>query len=155
WNTAGLPYGSNYKVKVYAKDSAGNVGEDASNETFTITSPTPPTITIIKPRNSLYIMDREIIPLPPYSSSQARPVIIGKITIEATASGAAGIAKVEFYIDGLLKFIDTTEPYSWTWNEFVIGMHEIKVVAYDSVGQKAEDIISVFIVNSKSSPLFF
>ncbi|MBC7080759.1 MAG: choice-of-anchor J domain-containing protein [Thermoplasmatales archaeon] len=140
WNTAGLPYGSNYMIKIIAKDIAGNKASDTSDGTFTITAPTPPTVTIVKPRNALYVMDREIIPLP-------MPVIIGGITIEATASSTTGIAKVEFYIDGVLKFTDTSAPYSWTWDERAIGMHEIKAIAYDSSGQTAEDRISVFIIN--------
>ncbi|MBC7128535.1 MAG: choice-of-anchor J domain-containing protein [Thermoplasmatales archaeon] len=140
WNVASLPYGSNYMVKVVAKDNAGNVAVDTSDGTFTISMPSPPTVSIIKPRNALYIFDREIIPLP-------IPVIIGGITVEATASSSIGIAKVEFYIDGALKFTDTTEPYSWLWDERAIGTHEIKVIAYDTTGQKAEDRISVFIIN--------
>ncbi|MBC7129210.1 MAG: choice-of-anchor J domain-containing protein [Thermoplasmatales archaeon] len=140
WNVAGLPYGSNYMVKVVAKDNAGNVAVDTSDGTFTIGMPSPPTVSIVKPRNALYIFDREIIPLP-------IPVIIGGITVEATASSSIGIAKVEFYIDGALKFTDTSEPYSWLWDERAIGTHEIKVIAYDTTGQKAEDRISVFIIN--------
>ncbi|MBC7080935.1 MAG: choice-of-anchor J domain-containing protein [Thermoplasmatales archaeon] len=140
WNVAGLPYGSNYMVKVVAKDNAGNVASDTSDGTFTIGMPSPPTVSITKPRNALYIFDREIIPLP-------MPVIIGGITVEATASSSIGIAKVEFYIDGVLKFTDTSEPYSWLWDEFIIGTHEIKVIASDSIGQTAEERISVFIIN--------
>jgi hypothetical protein len=124
-------------VKVIAKDNAGNKAIDTSDGTFTISMPSPPTVSIIKPRNALYIMDREIIPLP-------MPVIIGGITVEATASSSIGIAKVEFYIDGTLKFTDTSEPYSWLWEERAFLMHEIKVVAYDTIGQKAEEKISVF-----------
>ncbi|MBC7129170.1 MAG: hypothetical protein H5T45_05515, partial [Thermoplasmatales archaeon] len=146
WNVAGLPYGSNYMVKVVAKDNAGNVASDTSDGTFTIGMPSPPTVSIIKPRNALYIFDREIIPLP-------MPIIIGGITVEATASSSIGIAKVEFYIDGALKFTDTSEPYSWTWDERAIGTHEIKVIAYDTTGQQAEERISVFIMNSKPSSL--
>ncbi|MBC7080830.1 MAG: right-handed parallel beta-helix repeat-containing protein [Thermoplasmatales archaeon] len=147
WNTAGLPYGSNYMIKIIAKDIAGNKASDTSDGTFTITAPTPPTVSIVKPRNALYIFDREIIPLP-------MPVIIGGITIEATASSTIGVAKVEFYIDNVLKSTDTSAPYSWTWDERAIGMHEIKVIAYDSSGQTAEDRISVTIINPKPSSLF-
>jgi hypothetical protein len=132
-------------VKVVARDNAGNVASDTSDGTFTITSPPLPKVSIIKPRNALYIMDREIIPMPV-------PVIIGGITVEATASSSIGIAKVEFYLDGTLKFTDTSEPYSWTWKERAFSMyetevitydstflmHEIKVIAYDSIGQTSE-----------------
>ncbi|MBC7081025.1 MAG: right-handed parallel beta-helix repeat-containing protein [Thermoplasmatales archaeon] len=98
------------------------------------------TVSVVKPRNALYIFDREIISL-------RIPVIIGGITIEATASSTIGIEKVEFYIDNVLKFTDTSEPYSWKWDERAIGMHEIKVIAYNSIAQTAEDRINVFIIN--------
>ncbi|MEM2388271.1 MAG: Ig-like domain-containing protein, partial [Candidatus Thermoplasmatota archaeon] len=95
------------------------------------------TITTEKPRNALYIFDREIIPT-------IKPIVIGKLTIEVSIRSDVSIAKVEFYVDGALKFIDTTEPYSWTWKEFAIGMHEIKVIAYDAFGRTAEATATVF-----------
>ena len=51
--------------------------------------------------------------------------------------------KVEFYIDDKLEYTDTTEPYEWIWNKHAIGKHEIKVVAYDDKGNKADDKIDV------------
>ncbi len=92
----------------------------------------PLEVKITKPGNYLYIIDREIIPL-------AMPFIIGKITIEATVNSTIEIAKVEFYIDGVLRFTDTTEPYSLLWSDFSFGSHAIKVIAYDDIEQKAED----------------
>ncbi|MEM2508581.1 MAG: right-handed parallel beta-helix repeat-containing protein [Candidatus Thermoplasmatota archaeon] len=94
-------------------------------------------VSILKPGNYLYIMDREVIPLP-------EPFIIGKITIIASASSILGIEKVEFYIDNHLRFVDTSEPYSWLWSEFSAANHEIKVIAYDKVGQNATDKIRAF-----------
>ena len=59
----------------------------------------------------------------------------------------SGMNKVEFYIDNVLKSIDDEAPYKWLWNEYAVGNHEIKVMAYDSKGNKVEDIISVIIFN--------
>ena len=70
-------------------------------------------------------------------------VIIGKITIAVDAFDEDGISKVEFYIDDVLRFTDHNEPYSWLWNEFAVGWHEIKVIAYDNKGNKADDRIDV------------
>ncbi len=46
---------------------------------------------------------------------------------------------VEFHIDDVLKSNDNKLPYEWLWDEFAFGTHEIKVVAYDSEGNKASD----------------
>jgi len=95
-------------------------------------------IYIERPRDHLYIFDREIAPF-------KLPIIIGKITVTADAYDEDGIQKVEFYIDGILKYNDTQQPYQWLWNEFAVGKHEVKVIARDSFGNKAEDMVNVFI----------
>jgi len=98
-------------------------------------------IEITKPKEEyLYIFDQEIMPL-------ENTMIIGKITVEIDAYDEDGIDRIEFYIDDVLKSTYTESPYEWTWNEFVIGVHEIKVVAYDNEGNKAEDEMNVIIFN--------
>ena len=98
-------------------------------------------IRIIKPRDFLYIFDQKIIPID-------ETIIIGKITIEVTAHAINGdIEKVEFYMDDKLKYTDYEMPYSYLWNEFTFGKHEIKTIAYSSDGDKAEDKINVLIFN--------
>lgn len=93
---------------------------------------------ISKPlKGYLYIGDKEII-----KTFSGKTIIIGKITIEARAYNAE---KVEFYIDNELKYVDTSEPYSWTFDEFLIGKHEIKLVAYGK--ERKEEKMNVFIIN--------
>ena len=99
-----------------------------------------PLVSIERPRNCLYVFDKEIMPM-------KISVIIGKITIVVDAFDEDGINKVEFYIDDVLKFTDHDKPYSWIWNEFTIGWHVIKVVACDNEGNKAEDRINVIALN--------
>ena len=88
----------------------------------------------------LYIFDRQIA-----STSSDNTWIIGSITVEADTRGE--ISRVEFYIDGGIKFTDYDRPYSWLWNEKAMGWHEIKVIAYGKEGNEAEDEISVIIFN--------
>ncbi len=95
-----------------------------------------PLVSIERPGNCLYVFDKKIMSL-------KIPVIIGKITIMVDTFDEDGINKVEFYIDDVLKFTDHDGPYSWLWNEFAIGRYEIKVIAYDNPGNKAEDRINV------------
>ncbi|HEC87030.1 MAG TPA: hypothetical protein ENI49_04090 [Thermoplasmatales archaeon] len=74
-------------------------------------------------------------------------IILGKVTIEVDVHDESGIERVEFYIDDVLKSTDYEESYSWLWNEFAIGWHVIKVIAYDNSGNKAEDRIKVMAFN--------
>ncbi len=94
-------------------------------------------VKITKPGNGIYVMDRYIMDFD-------IPLIIGKITIETAIYPQ--VNKVEFYVDNGLKFIDESPPYQWQWNEFVIGWHEIKVIAYGD-GNEAEDKVNVAILN--------
>ncbi len=101
----------------------------------------PPFIEILSPDNFLYIMDRKIMPT-------KLPIIIGGITIVVKAwDNETYIEKIEFYVDDKLMHIDEKEPYEWKWNEKAFYIHEIKVIAYDAEGNKADKKKNVFIIN--------
>lgn len=61
----------------------------------------------------------------------------GQWTINTEVSN--DVTNVEFYIDGQLQFNDTQAPFSWPYNteDYGLGLHTIKVVAYDSAGEYA------------------
>jgi len=99
-----------------------------------------PIVIIERPRKYLYVFDREIVPL-------RMPVILGDITVIAEASDEDGIQKVEFYVNDILKSTDYEEPYSWLWDEFAMGEHELKIIAYDNKGNEAQDEVKVMIFN--------
>ena len=103
---------------------------------------TPPIVSIERPRKGyLYINDREIMPIP-------ITIIISGITIDVEAVDViSGVDKVEFYIDGKLKYADEEKPYEWLWDETAIGCHIIKVRAYDFPGNTASDEMKVTIFN--------
>ena len=61
------------------------------------------------------------------------PRIIGWANVEINASNTA---KVEFYIDGELKYVDETPPFEWKMYA-PFGLHELKVMAYASNGNKS------------------
>ena len=101
----------------------------------------PPEVSIEKPGDYLYIMDREIIPL-------RNTVIIGKITMQISANDAlSGISKLEIYIDDELKAELKNKPYEWIWDELVVFKHEIKIIAYDNADNSADVVKQVIIFN--------
>lgn len=62
-----------------------------------------------------------------------------KLTLEATATDNLAIARVEFYIDGVLAGTSTTPPYTLDWyvTPALAGQHRFSVVAYDAAGNRA------------------
>jgi hypothetical protein len=70
--------------------------------------------------------------------------LLGKtkvITVDATDD--SGVAKVEFYIDGTLRYNDTTAPYEWSFTKIsklksiFFKEHILKVIVYDDTGKTA------------------
>ena len=115
-------------------DSEGNYSSDTAKVTIIARWPL---VTITKPVNGIYLMDKRILPF-------SKPVIIGKITIQVEATQEPfGIERVEFYIDDTLKATDNEPPYEWTWSTPAFFKHTIKAIAYDTSGKSSEKSIDV------------
>jgi hypothetical protein len=107
----------------------------ATSGNFTIDKQ-PPSVYISRPlKGYMYIniFGRNIIPPIPLPIPIYDAIIIGKITVEATASDAhSGIQRVEFEADGN-AMPDYSAPYEWLWDPSM-GVHTLKVTAYDNAG---------------------
>ena len=100
-----------------------------------------PTVEITKPlEKSLYIRNHRICPW-------WFTMIIGGIDVNVDASDEVGMDRVEFYINKKLKATDTTEPYTWMWDERAFGSRMIEVKAYDNAGNSNTAKIRVLIFN--------
>ncbi len=142
WNTRNVEDGMEYLIKVVAEDEAGHSSTDESDGTFTIYNNFIE-LNMMKPRQGyLYISDREILPL--FGNVT---VVIGRITVIADVSCGLPVEKVEFYVGEELKHILYEKPYSWTWDEFAVGQHEIRVIAHDIIGNSVEEKRNLWIVN--------
>lgn len=59
------------------------------------------------------------------------------VAMNATATDNVKVAKVMFYVDGTLKYTDTTSPYSYSFKvRRTNKTHTVKVVAVDSSGNQ-------------------
>ncbi|MCK5261101.1 MAG: hypothetical protein KAJ44_02890 [Thermoplasmatales archaeon] len=96
----------------------------------------PPIVEITKPGSAIYFLNIEIFPF-------FLPFIIGPIDIEVTASDNREIESVEFKINDISQWTDTTEPYIWTWEEGVFFIQNIEVVAVDGSGNHGYDTRTV------------
>jgi outer membrane protein assembly factor BamB len=124
----------NYTATFTVTDSQGN----SSNDTAPVTiAYAPPSVSITKPDNSLYILNIRTIPFP-------YPLIIGPITIKVNATQEPlGIDRAEFFIDGKLKATDNIVPYEWTWWTPSFSKHTITIIAYDTSGKSASKSLIV------------
>jgi chitodextrinase len=84
-------------------------------------------------------------------------IISGTVNVSATASddtGGSGIAKVDFYVDGLLNGTDTTGPSPYTYSldatTLTNGSHTLAVKAYDNANN-ASAMSSPLTVNVANS----
>jgi hypothetical protein len=88
----------------------------------------------------LYIFNKE------YESpiTEDKIVVIGRITINV--KGITDLLKVEFYDGNMLRKIDTTYPYNWTWRVggSLLQKSIIRIVAYDFTGRSSVAEIKVW-----------
>ncbi len=72
--------------------------------------------------------------------------VSGIVTITTEAVNSV---KVEFYMDGVLKATDTTEPYSYILDttQYANGIHTIEAKAYSTNNQTASSKYSITITN--------
>jgi hypothetical protein len=98
----------------------------------------PPQLTITHPKEKyIYIKNQELFPF-------FATLILGYVNVNATATDAFGVTKVEFYVDNTLQVTDTTAPYNWTWNEPAFFRHTIKLIAYDTSDNSKEQQLIVW-----------
>ena len=76
--------------------------------------------------------------------------VSGTRTITASASDNIGVDRVQFYIDGVSKKIDSSSPYTYSWNttSYSNGRHTLKVRAYDDFENDDSDTVFVNVSNS-------
>lgn len=138
-----------YELLKSGAEDLGTVGWDeksgwgrinAYNSLSTVTAPlqdtSPPTVAIISPA--------------------AGSTISGTVTVSANAVDNSGVAKVEFFVDGVSKAV-TWGPFTWNWNTTSIanGLHTIGAKAYDIAGNATSHAINVNVSNSLSSTVVF
>ena len=97
-----------------------------------------PIVTINKPRDGLYFGNSLFLSIPDIT------IIFGSVDIEVDATDDLMMERVEIYIDGELKSIDTESPYVYEWNEFSSGKYVINAIAYDNATNNASDEIIVW-----------
>jgi hypothetical protein len=75
--------------------------------------------------------------------------VSGAITVSADASDDNGVTQVEFFVDGASLGVDTTAPYSVSWDTTTVsdGSHTVSAVATDTAAQTGSDTNTVTVDN--------
>ena len=77
--------------------------------------------------------------------------VSGSITVRASVSGAT---KVEFYLDGVRQFTDSSTPYAWTWNTATTanGSRALTAKAYNGAALLGTSAAVNVTVNNAAPP---
>jgi len=78
----------------------------------------------------------------------AGALVSGLVLFTAAASDDQGVSRVEFFVNSSLLARVTASPYQTTWDTSAVlnGSYPLKAVAYDTIGQTAEDQIGVVLI---------
>jgi len=89
------------------------------------------------------------------TNPQEGSTVSGSVLITADASDDNGVISVEFKVDGVLRSLDNTSPYEWTWDTTTEeeGAHVIAVTATDTASQTKNDEVNVTVDNVNDSPV--
>ncbi|MFL5342732.1 MAG: Ig-like domain-containing protein, partial [Gemmataceae bacterium] len=93
-------------------------------------------------------------PVVTISSPTTGATLSGTVAVQATATDAAGIDHVEFYVDGVLRYATAQTPYAWSFstNGLTNGLHALTVKAYDPLGNVGQATVTCT-VNNNAIPL--
>ena len=136
WNTTALANGN---ATLYAKafDAAGNSAQSATVTVNVNNAPppdtTPPTASITSPTSGN---------------------VAGTVTVSANASDNVGVARVDFYVKGVLVGSDATAPFQYSWNTTALanGNATLYAKAFDAAGNSAQSATVTVNVNNAPPP---
>ncbi|HWU86332.1 MAG TPA: S8 family serine peptidase [Kofleriaceae bacterium] len=84
------------------------------------------------------------------TSPEAGATVAGTVTIAATASDNVGVTRVAFYAGSTFLGVDTTEPYSFTWDTTTGGNGTVALLAraFDAGGNLSDSTKVTVTVNN-------
>lgn len=92
---------------------------------------------------TVYLDNFAVVPLsadstpPVVTVSAPSGTLSGVVTVSATATDSIdGVSKIEFYVDGDVRWVETAAPYNWDFDTSFVsnGTHNLQVMAYDAAG---------------------
>lgn len=134
WSSVGA---GTYSLTAIAMDNGGaTTTSDAVTIQVLTPSNVPPTITLSSPSDG---------------ASFAAPATI--VMTAAANDSDGGIARVDFYVGGVLAGSTATSPYSLTLNNLGAGTYSLSAIAVDVDGAStASGVVTVYVTNASNQP---
>jgi hypothetical protein len=133
--------GSGQTVRAVATDNLGLTG-NSNIVTMNVLANVPPTVTITAPTSSAVISS--------YASAAAATgagASLTPVTFTASATDSDGtVTQVEFFVNGVSVGVDTSSPYSATWNS-TSGTKSVTVKATDSNNAETTSSTLTLVIN--------
>ncbi len=98
------------------------------------------------------------VPTISITSPEDGSTVDGLVTYSVNVTDSDGsVLKVYFYVGDYLLAIDTTSPFSTTWDtsKFPNTTYELRAVAYDDQAQRATATVTVTVSNTALAPDYF
>jgi len=88
------------------------------------------------------------------TSPSSGAILSNTATIDASASDANGVTKVDFYVDGGLKGTDTSSPFSYSWDTKTVsdGTHTLTAKATDPADNEGTSVAVDITVTNATTP---
>lgn len=129
------PYSAVYSNATLGAHTLTAVGNDGTHSitsavvNITVNPNNPPTVTITNPGTQSYLVGANVI----------------NNAVAADSDGT--IARVEFYLDGVLRYTDTTSSYNYQSDDTLAGTHTVLAVAVDNAGARGSNSVTFTITN--------
>jgi len=122
---------SNLTVGAHSLAAQGSPASTSAVVNITILSNTPPTVTFTNPPDGTFYFVGTML-----------------TNVAAVASDTDGsVARVEFYLDGVLRLADFTSPFGLDLCDLTAGAHTLAAVAVDDGGVRGTNSISINVTN--------
>jgi len=129
WDTTNEPEAT-YLIRAVAYDTSFN---SASDQVTVYIDRSPPSVVVTSPRSNEFVR--------------------GTITVNASASDATGVKRVEFYLDGSLRATLTQAPFQLQLDTTTLadGPHRLRVVATDFANNQGQMAVDFSVDNTAPS----
>jgi len=129
WDTLAATPGS-YTLLVKAYDAAGNVGQSSPVTVTVAIDTTAPAVSVAAPANGT--------------------TVSGTVNITASANDNVGVNMVEIYINGAMRAVVNSAPFTFNWNTTLEnnGTYNLTAKAYDAANNAATSSAVTVSVNN-------
>lgn len=147
---AGIPHFSNPEVLYRGVPTGIAEGSPNSADNARVLNNTAPIVSAF--RGTAVSTFSPVVSITSPTQQQYFPTAGNTVTIDVTATDPDGtVARVDFFVNGILLGTDTSSPFSLAWNSVLQGSYEVLARATDNLGV-ASDSVPVYVIVGAPAP---